>query len=83
VTDVALDRLDGPLHGASGEWGVIVEDLYSGEHVLIHRFDHSQGARSWRRSHPHPVFGANSSRFYFCTSATPWTQLYLAAAGSA
>jgi hypothetical protein len=81
VTDVALDRLDGPLHGASGEWGVVVEDLHSGEHVLVDRFDHTQGARSWRRSHPHPVFGADSSRFYFCTSASTWTRLYLAAAG--
>jgi hypothetical protein len=80
VSDVALDRLPG-AGGAPGEWGVVVEDLAARRSVLLHRFDDSQGAASWRRCHPHPVFGPDGRRIYFATGSSPWTQLTVAVAG--
>jgi hypothetical protein len=74
VADVALERLG----GASGERGVVVEDLTSRRHVLVDRFDDAKGAASWRRNHPHPVFSADGQRLYYCVSATPWAQLCVA-----
>jgi hypothetical protein len=74
VSDVALERMG----GAKGERGVVVQDLNAQEHVLIHRFDDSRGAASWRRCHPHPVFSPNGERLYFAASTTEWTQLFVA-----
>jgi hypothetical protein len=71
VSDVALERLD----GAPGEWGIVVVDTRSETALLLHRFDDSQGAASWRRCHPHPVFSADGQRIYFCASSTPWSRL--------
>jgi hypothetical protein len=77
VTDVALERMDG-MGGAPGEWGIAVVDVRAQRWVLLHRFDDSRGAESWRRCHPHPVFSPDGRRIYFAVSATPWTQLYVA-----
>jgi hypothetical protein len=77
VADVALERLG----GAPGEWGIVVVDSRTEEALLLHRFDDSHGAASWRRCHPHPVFSADGQRIYFCASSTPWSQLTVAAAG--
>jgi hypothetical protein len=77
VTDTMLEDLG----GAKGEWGIVVGRMDGGNFVIIHRFDQSRGARSWRRSHPHPVFSADGRRIYFNTSSTEWTQLYVAEAG--
>ena len=32
---------------------------------IIHRADNTHGARSWRISHPHPVFSPDGKRIYF------------------
>lgn len=74
VTDTTLEKFG----GKESEWGVIVADVQTGEHVFIHRFDNSRGAKSWRRSHPHPVFSPEGARIYFNVSATEWTQLHVA-----
>lgn len=74
VTDTTLDRLG----GTEKEWGVVVADIQGAEHVFLHRFDNSRGARSWRRSHPHPVFSADGRRIYFNVNSGPWTQLWVA-----
>jgi hypothetical protein len=74
VADVALERLG----GATGERGIVVEDIAAGQHVLVDRFDDTNGAASWRRNHPHPVFSADGQRLYYCVSATPWAQLCVA-----
>lgn len=74
VTDSTLDRFG----GAADEWGVIVADARGGEYVVIHRFDNSQGAKSWRRSHPHPVFSPDGRRIYFNVSSDRWTRLHVA-----
>jgi len=74
VTDTTLDVFGGDAK----EWGVIVADARGASHVVIHRFDNSHGASSWRRSHPHPVFSPDGRRIYFNVSSTRWTQLYVA-----
>lgn len=67
--------------GAKGEWDVAVADLGGKDYVMLHRFDGSKGATSWRRSHPHPVFSPDGHRIYFNVNASPWTQLFVAEAG--
>ncbi len=74
VTDA---RLESP-EGSRRLWGVGVGDFVSGEHELVYRFDNSKGARSWRRSHPHPVFSPDGRRIYFNVSSDKWTRLYVA-----
>ena len=74
VTDGACDKIG----GKPGEWGIVVGDL-RGEHwALLHSFDQSKGARSWRRSHPHPVFNADSKRIYYNVSDGQFTRLFVA-----
>jgi hypothetical protein len=67
-----------PFGGEKGEWGIVVGSMEGGRFSIIHRFDHSDGAKSWRRSHPHPVFSADGERVYFNVSTGGWTRLYVA-----
>jgi hypothetical protein len=73
-TDVALEPFE---KGAMGWWGVAVGDLV-GNHQIIHRFDHSMGATSWRIPHPHPSFSSDSRRLYYNVSSSAWTRLHVA-----
>jgi len=70
-----------PFAGPPGFWAVVAGDARTGECVLVHRFDHSQGAKSWRPSHPHPIFSADGKRIYFNVSDGQWTRLHVAHAG--
>lgn len=79
---MATDGVADSIGGKSGEWGVMAGDLRGGRYALLHHFDNSHGARSWRRNDPHPVFSADSKRIYFNVSAGDFTQLYVAAAKS-
>jgi len=63
---------------ADGRWGVVVGDVAGKHHQMIHTFDNSKGAASWRVSHPHPVFSPSGRRLYFNVNALRWTQLYMA-----
>lgn len=74
VTDTTMDKFGGDAK----EWGIVVANATGGEHVLIHRFDNSRGAASWRRSHPHPVFSPDGRRIYFNVSDGQWTRLFVA-----
>jgi len=76
VTDTLMDGLG----GSAKEWGVVVADIRGKSHVVIHHFDNSRGASSWRRCHPHPFFSSDGSRIYYNVSSGPWTQLYVAEA---
>lgn len=76
VTDTIMDAFGGDPK----EWGVVVADLRGSGHVVLHHFNNSQGARSWRRSHPHPAFSPDGRRIYFNVSSGRWTQLYVAEA---
>lgn len=78
TTDVQLGAE--PFDGPAGSWDVIVGDVATGEFVKLHQFDNSQGARSWRVSHPHPVFSPDGQRLYFNVSAGKWTRLFVAEA---
>jgi hypothetical protein len=56
----------------------MVCDIRGRSFQILHRFDNSRGARSWRRNHPHPIFSADSRRIYFNVNEGDWTQLYVA-----
>ncbi|MEQ1858346.1 MAG: hypothetical protein ABMA13_00260 [Chthoniobacteraceae bacterium] len=76
VTDTTLEKFG----GTEKEWGVVVADARGNDYVIIHRFDNSHGAKSWRVSHPHPVFSADGKRIYFNVSSGRWTTLHIAEA---
>jgi Tol biopolymer transport system component len=78
VTDTTLDVFGGD----KGQWAIIVADARGGDYVVLHKFDNSRGASSWRRSHPHPVFSLDGSRIYFNTSSGDWTQLHVTESAS-
>ena len=75
------DGESAPLGGKLGEWGIVVGDMRGGEWVLLHSFDQSQGARSWRRNHPHPVFSRDNRRIYYNVSDGEFTRLFVAEVG--
>ncbi|MCX7047302.1 MAG: hypothetical protein NTX50_17670 [Candidatus Sumerlaeota bacterium] len=77
VTDTTMD----PLGGKASDWAIVVEDARESAYTVVHTFDNSRGARSWRRSHPHPVFSADGRRIYFNVSSSEWTQLWVAEIG--
>jgi WD40 repeat protein len=77
VTDLTMDHLGGDAR----DWAVVVADVRGNDYVIIHKFDNSHGASSWRRSHPHPAFSPDGKRIYFNVSSTKWTQLHVAEAG--
>lgn len=77
VTDTTMDRFGKDANS----WGIVLADARGNNHVMIHQFLNNAGARSWRRSHPHPVFSADGKRIYFNVSSGPWTQLYVAECG--
>jgi hypothetical protein len=74
VTDTTMDVFG----GSAKEWGIIVADARGNDYVVIHHFDNSKGASSWRRSHPHPIFSPDGRRIYFNVSDSKWTHLQVA-----
>jgi len=67
-----------PFGGPKGSWAIVVGSPATGDFVILHRFDNTRGARSWRRSHPHPAFSADGRRIYFNVSSDDWTRLHVA-----
>jgi hypothetical protein len=67
-----------PFNGDKSTWAVVVGDVRTGKRVVLHQFDNSKGARSWRVSHPHPAFSPDGKRVYFNVSDGPWTRLHVA-----
>ncbi|MCX7008531.1 MAG: hypothetical protein NTY53_14985 [Kiritimatiellaeota bacterium] len=76
VTDTTMNRIG----GNAKEWGIVVADIRGTNNVVVHHFNNTGGAHSWRPSHPHPVFSPDGQRIYFNVSSGPWTQLYVAEA---
>lgn len=74
VTDTTMDVFG----GEKKRWGIIVADAAGEKHYVIHEFDNSRGASSWRRSHPHPIFSPDGQRIYFNVSQGDYTQLFVA-----
>jgi hypothetical protein len=63
-----------------GWWVVGVGDAKTGEFIVLDAFDNSKGAKSWRVSHPHPVFSPDGKRLYFNVNDGPRTRLFVAEA---
>lgn len=78
ITDWAMEKKT----GVPGEWGIVVGDIKTGEYVLIDKFPHNRGARSWRRSHPHPHFSDDGQRIYYNVADGPWNRLVVAELGA-
>jgi len=74
ATDTTLE----PFGGKKSEWGVVVGDLEGRRYRILHRFDNSDGAKSWRVAHPHPSFSPDGRRLYFNVSEGTWTELHVA-----
>lgn len=72
------DGLSGIEGSPQSEWAVMVGDLKGTYWHMIHRFDNTHGAKSWRVSHPHPSFSADGNRIYFNVSAGEFTQMHVA-----
>jgi hypothetical protein len=82
--DGKLTVTDGEAESAGakkGNWGIVVGDMRGDKWALVHSFDQSQGAKSWRVSHPHPAFSADNKRIYFNMSDGPFTRLMVAERG--
>ena len=75
---MVTDGISEPAGGRPGEWGIMVADMHGGKWALLHSFDQSKGARSWRRNDPHPVFSADCKRIYYNVSDGPWSRLFVA-----
>lgn len=79
--DGRLMVTDGYVEAAGGkpkDWGVMVGDLRGERFAVLHSFDNSLGAKSWRKSHSHPVFSADSRRIYYNVSDGEFTRLFVA-----
>ena len=75
---VVTDTIMTSFGGARNEWGVVLADTKGTGQIVIHKFDNSHGAKSWRVSHPHPVFSADGKRIYFNVSDGEFTRLFVA-----
>lgn len=71
VSDGLADRVGGREH----EYAVLVADITGDAHAILDRFDNTHGARSWRVSHPHPVFSGDGRRIYYNASDGEFTRL--------
>lgn len=72
------DGLTASLGGPPGEWAMLVADLRGESYAILHKFMGNRGAKSWRVSHPHPVFSSDGQRIYYNINAGEHTQLYVA-----
>jgi hypothetical protein len=77
---MVTDGITEPIGGKPGQWGIVVADMRGGKWVTLHHFDQNRGARSWRRSDPHPVFSADGRRIYYNVSDGEHTRLFVAEA---
>jgi len=72
------DGLTETLGGPRGEWAVLVADLRGDTFAILQKFVGNRGAKSWRVSHPHPVFSTDGKRIYYNINAGEHTQLQVA-----
>jgi hypothetical protein len=68
--------------GNPGDWAIAVGSTTRDDFVVLDIFGNTGGAKSWRPSHPHPVFSADGRRIYYNVNESPWTTLMVATAGS-
>jgi hypothetical protein len=75
---MVTDGITEPIGGKPGEWGIVVGDMHGGKWVMLHSFDQTKGAKSWRRNDPHPVFSADGKRIYYNVSDGEFSRLFVA-----
>ena len=75
---VVTDTIMTSFGGARNEWGIVLADTNGTGQIVLHHFDNSHGAKSWRVSHPHPVFSADGKRIYYNVSDGEFTRLHVA-----
>ena len=75
---VVTDTIMTSFGGARNEWGIVLADTKGTGQIILHHFDNSHGAKSWRVSHPHPVFSADGKRIYYNVSNGEFTRLHVA-----
>lgn len=61
-----------------GDWAVAVASMEKDDWVLLHLFDNTKGATTWRDNHPHPQFSPDGRRVYFNVNEGRWTTLMVA-----
>lgn len=80
---MVTDGLSDKFGGKPGEWGIWVGDMNGGRSILLHSFDQTKGAKSWRRNDPHPAFSADGQRIYYNISDGEFSRLMVAERGKA
>lgn len=75
VSDGKVTKAD---YAETGNLVVTVGSATSDEQARVDLFKSTAGARSWRKSHPHPVFSPDGRRLYYNVNAGPWTELRVA-----
>ena len=68
--------------GRPGAWAIGIGSTTRDEFVVVDVFDNTQGAKTWRPNHPHPVFSADGKRVYYNVNDGRWTRLMVAEAVS-
>jgi Tol biopolymer transport system component len=75
VSDGKVTKAD---YAETGNLVVTVGSATGEEQARVDLFKSTAGARSWRKSHPHPVFSPDGRRLYYNVNAGPWTELRVA-----
>ena len=76
VTDANISKRQ---YGSPGMWAIVLGECSAeSDYLLVHKFMNNKGARSWRVSHPHPIFNAKGNRIYFNVSSDDYTRLFVA-----
>lgn len=74
VTDADVSKRD---FGKEGDWAIVVGDTKADRFAVVAQFNNTGGAKSWRRSHPHPAFSADGRRIYYNVSEGNRTRLFV------
>jgi hypothetical protein len=64
--------------GRPGDWAIAVASMKKDDWVVLEIFGNTQGAKTWRKNHPHPAFSADGLRVYYNINEGPWTTLMVA-----
>lgn len=75
VSDGKVTKAD---YAVTGNLVVTVGSATSDDAVRIDLSKSTAGARTWRKSHPHPVFSPDGRRIYYNVNAGSWTELRVA-----
>ena len=75
VTDASIAKRE---YGSAGEWAIVLGECHpDSDYLILHKFQNTKGAKSWRKSHPHPIFNALGNRIYFNVSSDDYSRLYV------